>query len=84
MAPNPDGRQPKFAVEPPEPVRREIENHNTSLNEIIEQAKLSLLQNGGDEAASARLFIERGYSDDYAEWLVSEAKAREKVLAEEG
>ena len=77
MAPNPQGKRPKFEVEPPESVWQEIESHNTSLNDLLEQAKLTLLDMQGEESGATRWFIERGYSDEYAAWLVQEAKARE-------
>jgi hypothetical protein len=80
MAPDQQGRQPKFEVEPPESVRAEIESRNTSLNDLIEQAKLTLLDMQGEESGATRWFIERGYSNEFATWLVQEARAREQAL----
>lgn len=57
----------------------EITHRNTSLNELIEEARLTFMQ-GADASTVTRLLIERGYSDAFAEWLPQEAMARGESL----
>ncbi|HEY0867402.1 MAG TPA: hypothetical protein VGE01_08490 [Fimbriimonas sp.] len=73
------GHRMRYEVHPPEEVEQEIMSLSTDVTELLEDAKLSLLDFQGEESGAARMFIERGYSDRFSHWLVAEARAREQA-----
>lgn len=77
---HPAAPSPNFRVHPPKKVMQEIEERNTNVNHLIEEAKLALLDMQGEESGVIRWFSERGYSDSFVRWLAEEAKAREQGL----
>ena len=74
------GRLPHLLVTPPQEVLDEITSRNTSLNKLLEDASLMLMQMNGEESGVARMFTERGYSDAFANWIPQEAKARSESM----
>jgi hypothetical protein len=68
----------RFEVAPPEQVRQEIESRGVNVDKLVREAEKYLTESDEDvdELAISRMFIERGYSDDLAHWLVREADVR--------
>jgi hypothetical protein len=68
--------QEQFEVAPPAGVPEELERSKASFADLVREAVDYLEQPDVDDMALARMYIERGYSEDLAYWLVREAEVR--------
>ena len=66
----------RFEIEPPPNVRGELERGSVSFAALVKEAMDYLNDADVDDMALARMYIERGYSEDLAYWLVREAEVR--------
>lgn len=64
----------RFEVPPTPEVLAEIEAKGTSFESLMREAKAYLEDGDVEDMALARMFIERGYTEDAAYWLVREAE----------
>jgi hypothetical protein len=65
-----------FLTEPPPGVREELERSIVSYPVLVREAMSYLEDPDVDDMALARMFVERGYSDELANWIVREAEVR--------
>ncbi len=65
-----------FETEPEESVRLEIEDRRIDVDALVREAQRYLDDPDVDAVALARMFIERGNSEDLSYWLVREADVR--------
>ena len=65
-----------FEVEPEQSVRDEIETQKVNVDELVDEAVRYLNDPDVDDVALARMFIERGHSEDLSYWMVREAEVR--------
>ncbi|HEY0867970.1 MAG TPA: hypothetical protein VGE01_11350 [Fimbriimonas sp.] len=63
----------RYQVEPEPGVIEEIRQKGTSFESLMKEAKQYLDDPDVETMALARMFIERGYSEPTAYWLVREA-----------
>lgn len=68
--------QEHFEVPPPSGVAEELERSSVSFHDLAKEAVNYLNEPDVDDMALARMYIERGYSEDLAYWLVREAEVR--------
>ena len=68
--------QERFEVPPPPGVAEELEQSKTSFSDLAKEAVDYLNEPDVDDMALARMYIERGYSEDLSYWLVREAEVR--------
>lgn len=68
--------QERFEVPPPAGVSEELERSSTSFHDLAKEAVEYLNDPDVDDMALARMYIERGYSEELAYWLVREAEVR--------
>ena len=66
----------RYEVPPPSGVAEELERSRTSFADLVKEAVAYLQEPDVDDMALARMYIERGYSEDLAYWLVREAEVR--------
>ena len=66
----------KFEVAPPAGVAEELERSRVSFHDLTKEAIDYLNEPDVDDMALARMYIERGYSEEFAYWLVREAEVR--------
>jgi len=64
----------KYQVEPEPGVIEEIDRKGTSFESLVREAKKYLEDPDVEDLALARMFIERGYTEETAYWLVREAE----------
>ncbi len=68
--------QERFEVAPPPGVAEELDRSSTKFADLVREAVDYLEQPDVDDMALARMYIERGYSEDLSYWLVREAEVR--------
>ncbi|MGV3613854.1 MAG: hypothetical protein ACO1SV_00845 [Fimbriimonas sp.] len=68
--------QENFEVVPPAGVAEELERSKTSFKDLVREAVDFLEEPDVDDMALARMYIERGYSEELSYWLVREAEVR--------
>jgi hypothetical protein len=66
----------RYEVDPGEKVRHEIEQRRVPVDELVGEATRYLESPDVDDVALARMFIERGHSEELSYWLVREAEVR--------
>lgn len=64
----------KYFVEPGPGMLDEIKEKGSSFDSLMKEAKEYLEDPDVEDMALARMFIERGYSEETAYWLVREAE----------
>jgi hypothetical protein len=70
--------QHSYEVQPPTGVDQEISSQGLNVDKLVREA-IGYLEDGNadvDDLALARMFIERGHSEELAYWLVREAEVR--------
>ena len=65
-----------FEVQPPDSIRHEVEHSPTAKLVAEAVAYLKEEREDVDDMALARMFIERGYSEEFAYWIVREAEVQ--------
>lgn len=67
-----------YQVQPTPAIEEELRNSSTSFDSLVKEAigYLETADSTIDDLALARMYIERGYSEDFAHWLVREAEVR--------
>jgi len=65
-----------FEVEPTPAVREELRRSSTGFDSLVREALEYLEDPSVQDLALARMYIERGYSEEFAHWLVREAEVR--------
>jgi hypothetical protein len=68
----------RYEVEPGPEVQKKIDDDNVNVDKLVNEAVKYLNEpdEGVDDMAVARMFIERGISEEVAYWLVREAEVR--------
>jgi|GEM_PF-2491544 len=67
---------PHFEIAPTPEVEEELKRIPVSFRHIIDEAVGYLNDPDVDDPALARMYIERGYSEELSYWLVREANMR--------
>lgn len=66
----------KFEVQPDQEIIDEMERTNAPIDKMISEAVKFVDGSEEQDLAVARYFIDKGYSDEMAGWLVREANTR--------
>jgi hypothetical protein len=75
----PEMHDTKFEVQPPDGVVRELRESDQSFEHLLSEAVNYLEDPDVDDLALARMYIERGFSEELAYWLVREAEVHRAV-----
>jgi hypothetical protein len=65
-----------YEIEPEMSVQQEIDAKHVNVNALVNEAEKYIDEPDVDDTAMARMFIERGYSEDLSYWLVRLAEVR--------